>query len=68
MPTSAVDPTVFKARPVNKAILESAGDLGVPVVRKKPTTVVKEFALTSARSSKKVEPSWKVTPSRSGIT
>ena len=53
--------TVFKARPVNRKVLESAGDLGVPVIRKKAPTVVKEFALTSARStgSKKVEPSWK---------
>lgn len=49
--------TVFKARPVNRKVLESAGDLGVPVIRKKAPTVPKEFALTSQRG-KKVEPSW----------
>ena len=42
----------FKARPVNKAILESAGDMGVPRVEKRAPTVHKEFALsTSSRPS-----------------
>ena len=39
--------TQFKARPVNKKVLESVGDLGVPRVQKKAPTVVKEFNLTA---------------------
>ena len=35
---------------VNKKILDSAGDLGVPRVVKKASTVTKEFALSSARA------------------
>ena len=38
----------FKARPVNCKVLESAGDLGVPVTEGAPT-VPKEFALTAAK-------------------
>jgi len=43
----------FKARPVNKAVLESAGDLGVPRVVKREVTSVKEFALSSTRPKPK---------------
>ena len=49
----------FKARPVNKKIMESAGDLGVPRVAKKAPTVPREFNLTSRPTSartKKPEP------------
>lgn len=41
----------FKATPVNKKMLSSGGDLGVPKVAKKPCTVPEEFSLT-----KRMEP------------
>ena len=43
----------LKARPagyINKKIMESAGDLGVPRIVKKAPTTTKEFSLSSARS------------------
>jgi hypothetical protein len=39
----------FKARPVNKKVMESAGDLGVPRVVKKAPTVQREFNLSATR-------------------
>ena len=45
--TKLKENTQFKARPVNKKVLESAGDLGVPRVAPKKLTVVKEFNLTA---------------------
>ena len=38
----------FKARPVSKAVLESAGDLGVPRVKKCAPTQPKEFLLSTS--------------------
>ena len=52
LPSTMVAP--LQTRPlgyVNRAILDSAGDLGVPRVQKKPATAPKEFALSSARPS-----------------
>lgn len=41
----------FKARPVNRKVMESAGDLGVPRVKRTAPTALKEFSLsTSSRS------------------
>ena len=43
----------LKARPagyINKKIMESAGDLGVPRIVKKAPTTTKEFSLSSARA------------------
>ena len=41
--------SAFKARPVSRRVLDSAGDLGVPRVAKREPTEPKEFALTTAR-------------------
>lgn len=42
----------FKARPLNKAVLESAGDLGVPRIQKRDPTKPKEFSLSSSTRTK----------------
>ena len=47
--------TVFKARPVNKKVLESVGDLGVPRVLKKAPTTVKEFSFASRAPARKTQ-------------
>ena len=51
---NAKEPTIqpFKARPVNRAVLDSVGDLGVPRVAKRDLTKVKEFSLSSSARSK----------------
>ena len=46
---------VFKARPVNKAVMESVGDLGVPRIIKKAPTTVKEFSFASRPPARKKE-------------
>jgi targeting protein for Xklp2 len=43
----------FKARPVNRAVLESSGDLGVPRVSRPKPTQPKEFMLSTAGRPKK---------------
>jgi len=48
----------FKARPLNRKILESAGDLGVPKVEKRKPCVAKEFQFqTERRASRTQRPS-----------
>ena len=51
--TKDTNRTVFKARPVNKKVLESVGDLGVPRVLKKAPTTVKEFSFASRAPARK---------------
>ena len=46
----------FKARPVNRKVLDSVGDLGVPRVEKRKTTVAKEFSFSSRPSSARAKP------------
>lgn len=41
--------SAFKARPVNRKVLDSAGDLGVPRVAKREPTEPREFALTTSK-------------------
>jgi len=56
---TAEKPYVFKARPIDKRVLESAGQLGVPRVEKRQTTKVQEFQLSSSmtpRSAKVAAP------------
>ena len=50
-------PPSFKARPLDKAVLESSGDLGVPPAVKRSPTVVKEFNLSKrpSKSNKGIE-------------
>ena len=40
----------WKANPVNKAVMQSTGDLGVPRIAKKPCTEPVEFHLSSSRA------------------
>jgi hypothetical protein len=64
---AAEKPFKFKARPFSKRVMSSVGDLGVPVVRKRPATKVKEFSLSSSRPSSarpKNEPEKKQTTSK----
>lgn len=49
-PQAAETCFTFKARPISKAVMESAGDLGVPRVQKKEATKVKEFKLSGTRA------------------
>ena len=42
----------FKAQPLNKKVLESAGDLGVPRVQRPAPTQFAEFALSTTNSTK----------------
>ncbi len=39
----------FKARPLNKRVMESAGDLGVPRIARAAPTVVNEFKFSTPR-------------------
>jgi len=47
----------FKARPLNRKILDSAGDLGVPRVAKKVATVAQPFKLSSRPAKEPPKPS-----------
>ncbi|GBG66033.1 hypothetical protein CBR_g55011 [Chara braunii] len=42
----------FKARPVGKHVLHGCGDVGLPVVPKKPTTIPEEFDLATERRAR----------------
>ena len=52
--TNANVPAARACRPagyINKKVMESAGDMGVPRIAKKAPTMTREFALSSARST-----------------
>ena len=42
----------FRAKPVDRRVMESAGDIGVPRVERKPTTTPKPFVFSGEKKHK----------------